>query len=61
MSDLSAAGSVFSNKCYCSFDGDADRIVFYTKGDDDSFVLLDGDKITCLLVHTLQTLLSKTG
>jgi len=48
------------NECYCSFDGDADRVVFYTKASDDSFVLLDGDKITCLFVHTLQTILAKT-
>ncbi|XP_063728043.1 phosphoacetylglucosamine mutase-like isoform X2 [Symsagittifera roscoffensis] len=48
------------NKCYCSLDGDADRIVFYSCDAEDSFLLLDGDRITCLLVHTIQNLMLKT-
>lgn len=40
---------------YCaSFDGDADRIVFFTSEADGSFSLLDGDKIACLCCAFLQ-------
>jgi len=37
-----------------SLDGDADRIVFFTKDDDSSFCLLDGDKIAVLICDFLQ-------
>ena len=34
---------------YCSFDGDADRIVYYYNDDQNVFHLLDGDKIATLV------------
>ena len=33
----------------CSYDGDADRIVYYYKDEDGFFYLLDGDKIAVLV------------
>lgn len=45
-----------SDQSYCaSLDGDADRIVFFSNAD--SFHLLDGDKIACLLANFFQTLI----
>jgi phosphoacetylglucosamine mutase len=45
----------------CSFDGDADRIVFFaskgdaeTDADSSSFILLDGDKISALICDFLR-------
>lgn len=48
---------------YCaSLDGDSDRIVFFSVLDNDdsgnSTILLDGDKIACLICHFLQKQLS---
>lgn len=40
---------VNENAICCSLDGDADRIVFFSKSDK-KFVLLNGDKIACLIV-----------
>ena len=37
------------NARYCSFDGDADRIVHYFQDDNGVFHLLDGDKIAVLV------------
>ncbi|KNE56684.1 hypothetical protein AMAG_02467 [Allomyces macrogynus ATCC 38327] len=37
------------NGIYCSFDGDADRIVFYYADEAGAFHLLDGDRITALV------------
>ncbi|KAI9190063.1 hypothetical protein H9P43_001496 [Blastocladiella emersonii ATCC 22665] len=37
------------NAIHASFDGDADRIVFYYVDDKDEFHLLDGDRITALV------------
>jgi phosphoacetylglucosamine mutase len=34
---------------YCSFDGDADRIVYYYLDEEKQFHLLDGDKIATLV------------
>ena len=34
---------------YVSFDGDSDRIVYYFKGSDGSFCLMDGDRIATLV------------
>ncbi|KAI8470507.1 MAG: phosphoacetylglucosamine mutase [Monoraphidium minutum] len=42
----------------CSIDGDADRVVFFTKRAG-KFVLLDGDKIACLAAVFLRQLLSQ--
>ena len=42
-------------KSYCaSFDGDADRIVFFDNSSEKDFLLFDGDKITCLLCGFIQ-------
>ncbi|GBG33793.1 Phosphoacetylglucosamine mutase [Hondaea fermentalgiana] len=39
----------------CSFDGDADRIVYYrAMGESDSLNLFDGDKIACLYTYFIQ-------
>nr|CAB3264817.1 phosphoacetylglucosamine mutase [Phallusia mammillata] len=43
---------------YCSFDGDADRLVYYTLDSDCNFILLDGDKIASLFAHHIQELLA---
>lgn len=46
------------NNLYCSFDGDADRIVFYyIDPSTQKFHLLDGDKISTLFAKFLMTLL----
>ncbi|XP_065828030.1 phosphoacetylglucosamine mutase-like isoform X3 [Oscarella lobularis] len=50
-------------KRYCSFDGDADRIIFFYQGKQ-SCRVLDGDRIACLLsdyVHEMLTLLKIEG
>jgi len=46
-----------TDKQYLSFDGDADRIVFYYKHD--KFTLLDGDKIAILITKFLQEFILK--
>lgn len=43
---------VNENAICCSLDGDADRIVFFSKNKN-KFVLLNGDKIACLIVKYL--------
>ncbi|KAJ2850750.1 hypothetical protein IWW36_001645 [Coemansia brasiliensis] len=43
---------------YCSFDGDADRIVYYYADENGSFRLLDGDKIATLVATYLRDLVS---
>lgn len=45
----------------CSFDGDADRIVYYYKDAEGRFHLLDGDKISTLISMFLKELLTQTG
>lgn len=45
----------------CSFDGDADRIVYYYKDSDDRFHLLDGDKIATLISTFIKELLVKVN
>lgn len=42
------AGQLVPGQRYCSFDGDADRIVYYYADDAGTFHLLDGDKIAGL-------------
>ncbi|XP_052821818.1 phosphoacetylglucosamine mutase [Octopus bimaculoides] len=43
---------------YASFDGDADRIVYYFIDKNNKFHLLDGDKIACLVSTYLKQLLN---
>lgn len=45
---------------YCSFDGDADRVVFYYVDDRKNFHLLDGDKISTLFAYFLNNLLTES-
>eukprot|EP00512_Aurantiochytrium_limacinum_P003136 CAMPEP_0171502158 /NCGR_PEP_ID=MMETSP0958-20121227/10006_1 /TAXON_ID=87120 /ORGANISM="Aurantiochytrium limacinum, Strain ATCCMYA-1381" /LENGTH=558 /DNA_ID=CAMNT_0012037149 /DNA_START=119 /DNA_END=1795 /DNA_ORIENTATION=- len=42
----------------CSFDGDADRIVYYRASDSDALNLFDGDKIACLYTFFIQKQMS---
>lgn len=42
---------------YCSFDGDADRIVYYYHDVNNVFHLLDGDKIATLISTFIKELL----
>ncbi|NXL27235.1 AGM1 mutase, partial [Glaucidium brasilianum] len=45
----------------CSFDGDADRIVYYYEDTTGHFHLIDGDKIATLISIFLKELLAKVG
>jgi phosphoacetylglucosamine mutase len=45
-----AADAMYS----ASFDGDADRIVFFSSSSDGKFILMDGDKIAVLVCEFLQ-------
>jgi phosphoacetylglucosamine mutase len=45
----------------CSFDGDADRIVYYYLKEGKEFRLLDGDKIAVLVTMFLVDLVEKTN
>ncbi|KAG7461030.1 hypothetical protein MATL_G00205320 [Megalops atlanticus] len=45
----------------CSFDGDADRIVYYYNDSAGQFHLLDGDKIATLISTFLKELLNQAG
>ncbi|CEF70380.1 Alpha-D-phosphohexomutase, C-terminal domain and Alpha-D-phosphohexomutase, alpha/beta/alpha domain I and Alpha-D-phosphohexomutase, alpha/beta/alpha domain II and Alpha-D-phosphohexomutase, alpha/beta/alpha I/II/III domain-containing protein [Strongyloides ratti] len=47
-------------KCV-SFDGDADRIIYFLSLNDGNFGLIDGDKIAALFVKFIKTHLSKSG
>lgn len=47
------------NERCCSFDGDADRIVYYYKDANGHFHLIDGDKIATLISIFLKDLLVK--
>lgn len=49
------------NSLCCSFDGDADRVVFYYLDTLNKFHLLDGDKISTLFAKFFQYILSRTG
>lgn len=44
----------------CSYDGDADRVVFYYIDQDKKFCLLDGDKISTLFANFLKNLLKQS-
>ncbi|ANB15155.1 phosphoacetylglucosamine mutase PCM1 [Sugiyamaella lignohabitans] len=48
-------------KLFCSFDGDADRIVFFYIDEDGKFRLLDGDKIATLAASFLKDLVQETN
>uniref|UniRef100_A0A0K0FAF5 Phosphoacetylglucosamine mutase n=1 Tax=Strongyloides venezuelensis TaxID=75913 RepID=A0A0K0FAF5_STRVS len=48
------------NKCV-SFDGDADRIIYFLSLENGNFGLIDGDKIAALFVKFIKTHLSKSG
>uniref|UniRef100_A0A8D2AW51 Phosphoacetylglucosamine mutase n=1 Tax=Sciurus vulgaris TaxID=55149 RepID=A0A8D2AW51_SCIVU len=50
-----------SNERCCSFDGDADRIVYYYCDADGHFHLIDGDKIATLISSFLKELLVEIG
>ncbi|XP_004628361.1 phosphoacetylglucosamine mutase [Octodon degus] len=50
-----------SNERCCSFDGDADRIVYYYRDADGQFHLIDGDKIATLVSSFLKDLLVEIG
>nr|KAF6462730.1 phosphoglucomutase 3 [Molossus molossus] len=50
-----------SNERCCSFDGDADRIVYYYYDTDGHFHLIDGDKIAALISSFLKELLLEIG
>ncbi|KAJ0026952.1 hypothetical protein NQD34_017952 [Periophthalmus magnuspinnatus] len=45
----------------CSFDGDADRIVYYYSDSEGKFHLLDGDKIATLISTFIKELLTQAG
>ncbi|KAM9339098.1 phosphoacetylglucosamine mutase [Symphorus nematophorus] len=45
----------------CSFDGDADRIIYYYTDSEGQFHLLDGDKIATLISMFLKELLTQAG
>ncbi|XP_077018460.1 phosphoacetylglucosamine mutase isoform X2 [Tamandua tetradactyla] len=49
------------NERCCSFDGDADRIVYYYYDADGHFHLIDGDKIATLISSFLKELLLEIG
>lgn len=48
-----------ANDLYCSFDGDADRVVFYYLDQNLRFHLLDGDKISTLFAYFIAKLLKQ--
>lgn len=45
----------------CSYDGDADRVVFYYVDEAKKFCLLDGDKISTLFAHFFMNLLQQSN
>ena len=47
-----------NSKC-CSIDGDADRIVFFTK-QNGKFLLINGDKIACLFASYIENMVSQS-
>lgn len=49
------------NQRAASFDGDADRLVYYYIDDSNTFHLLDGDKIALLYIYYLKQLLKQSG
>lgn len=49
------------NQRAASFDGDADRLVYYFIDDSNTFQLLDGDKIALLYIYYVKQLLKQSG
>ncbi|AMD20172.1 HCR022Cp [Eremothecium sinecaudum] len=49
------------NSIHCSYDGDADRVIFYYKDAQKNFHLLDGDKISTLFAKFFQHILPIAG
>ncbi|XP_061756751.1 phosphoacetylglucosamine mutase [Nerophis ophidion] len=58
---LPAGIKVNAGERCCSFDGDADRIVYYYTDSDGHFHLMDGDKIATLISTFLNELLIQAG
>jgi phosphoacetylglucosamine mutase len=58
---LPAGIDAVAGKLYASFDGDADRVVFFYVDERNQFVLLDGDKIATLAAAFLQDLAREAG
>ncbi|SCU87652.1 LAME_0D10946g1_1 [Lachancea meyersii CBS 8951] len=58
---ISSSGNQAANQISCSFDGDADRIVFYYCDAMGHFRLLDGDKMATLFAKFFQDLLHQAG
>lgn len=52
---------VMSNVRCASIDGDADRIVYYYKDDNEKFHLLDGDKIATLVASYIKELIEESN
>ena len=44
---------------YASFDGDADRLIYFTSSKDGQFTMLDGDKIATLIASFFKELLDE--
>lgn len=42
-----------------SFDGDADRIVYFSKDSDENLILIDGDMLNCFFVESIKFIYSK--
>lgn len=53
--------TLIPNHRYCSFDGDADRIIFYYSDTEGLFHLLDGDKIAGLVASFIIELVKQGG
>ncbi|SSD60934.1 related to Phosphoacetylglucosamine mutase [Saccharomycodes ludwigii] len=58
-----STGGENTQKLNCSFDGDADRVIFYYQDNENksSFHLLDGDRISTLFAKFFQHLLKESG
>lgn len=52
---------IINGKRYASFDGDADRLIYFYTNGNDSFHLLDGGKIATLVAKFLKDLIDLTG
>lgn len=58
---VAAAGYLKGGSRGCSFDGDADRIIYYYLRDGKDFRLLDGDKISVMVAMFIKDLVDRTG
>ena len=57
---MDTAAAAASGEWFSSFDGDADRVVFFAADDSQQLELLDGDKILSLLAQFICTLLEQS-